>query len=299
LKAVFLMNMGGARDEKELKQFLYNMFKDKRIISSPIRHILAPIISTLRYKKVWQSYEMIGGSPIYKHTENLINKVQKKLDIPVFGVMRYTSPRANEIIKENNITEALLFPLYPQFSTTTTLSSFDDVKGIKTQKIERFYKEKKFNEAVIKKIIEGLKDWNSKDVNLIFSAHGLPQKIVDAGDSYEKEVNEHVNILSNILKEKGIDFKSINLAYQSKVGPMKWLEPSLDDKLKEFQNQKVLVYPISFIIDNSETDLELAIEYAHQAKELNIDYRVAKVLNDSDKFVEFLVEKIEKTLNFA
>ena len=297
MKAVFLMNMGGARDEKELKQFLYNMFKDKRIISSPIRHILAPVISTLRYKKVWQTYEMIGGSPIYKHTENLINKLNEKLDIPVFSVMRYTSPRANEVIKKNNITEALLFPLYPQFSTTTTLSSFDDVKGIKTQKIERFYKEKKFNEAVIEKIVEGLADWKNEDVNLIFSAHGLPQKIVDAGDSYEKEINEHVEILSQMLKEKEFNFKSINLAYQSKVGPMKWLEPSLDETLKKFKNQKVLVYPISFIIDNSETDLELGIEYAHQAEKLNIDYRVSKVLNDSDKFVEFLEDKIKKSIN--
>jgi len=296
LKAVFLMNMGGARDEEELKEFIYNMFKDKRIITSPIRHILAPLITKFRYKKVWENYQLIGGSPIYKHTENLINKVQKKLDIPIFGVMRYTSPRADEVIKENNITEALLFPLYPQFSTTTTLSSFDDVKGIKIKKIERFYKEEKFNEAVIEKILEGLKDWNSEDVNLIFSAHGLPQKIVDAGDSYEKEINEHVKILSDMLNKKGIKFKSINLAYQSKVGPMKWLEPSLDDKLKEFKNQKVLVYPISFIIDNSETDLELSIEYAHQAKELNIDYRVAKVLNDSDKFVDFLVEKIKSII---
>ena len=296
MKAVFLMNMGGARDEEELKEFIYNMFKDKRIITSPIRHILAPLITKFRYKKVWENYQLIGGSPIYKHTENLINKVQKKLDIPIFGVMRYTSPRADEVIKENNITEALLFPLYPQFSTTTTLSSFDDVKGIKIKKIERFYKEEKFNEAVIEKILEGLKDWNSEDVNLIFSAHGLPQKIVDAGDSYEKEINEHVKILSDMLNKKGIKFKSINLAYQSKVGPMKWLEPSLDDKLKEFKNQKVLVYPISFIIDNSETDLELSIEYAHQAKELNIDYRVAKVLNDSDKFVDFLVEKIKSII---
>jgi len=296
LKAVFLMNMGGARDEKELKQFLFNMFSDKRIITSPIRYFLAPIISNLRYKKVWQSYEMIGGSPIYKHTDNLINKLSQKIDIPVFSVMRYTSPRADEIIKKHNITEAILFPLYPHYSTTTTESSFDDVKGIKTIKIERFYKDKLFNEAVIEKIEESLKEWNDKEVNLIFSAHGLPQKIVDNGDSYEKEINEHIEILTKLLEKKGLNFKSINLAYQSKVGPMKWLEPSLDDKLKEFKNEKVLVYPISFIIDNSETDLELGIEYAHQAEKVNIDYRVSKVVNDSDKFVEFLVNKIEKLI---
>ena len=292
MKALFLMNMGGARNEEELKEFLYNMFSDKRIISSPIRYILAPIISSLRYKKVWQSYELIGGSPIYKYTNSLVKKVNKKLDIPVFDVMRYTSPRASDVIKNNNITEAILFPLYPQYSTTTTEASFDDVKGIKTTKIINFYRDEEYNNIVIDKIKETLENSDSKNVNLIFSAHGLPQKIIKKGDSYEKEINEHVNILSNMLNQKGIKFKSINLAYQSKVGPMKWLEPSLDDKLKEFKNQKVIVYPISFIIDNSETDLELAIEYAHQAKELNIDYKVSKVVNDDDKFVDFIVNKV-------
>jgi len=293
LKAVLLMNMGGARNEEELKEFIYNMFKDKRIISSPIRHILAPIITNLRYQKVWKNYELIGGSPIYKHTENLIQKVQKKLNIPIFSAMRYTSPKADEIIRKNNITEAILFPLYPHYSTTTTESSFDDVnEKIKMIKVERFYQDKKFNEAVVEKILQSLDKWKSEDVNLIFSAHGLPQKIVKKGDTYESEINEHIKILSKMLP----NFKSINLAFQSKVGPMKWLEPSLDDKLKEFKNQKVLIYPLSFIIDNSETDLELAIEYAHLAKELGIEYKVSPVLNDSDKFVEFLVEKIEKLI---
>jgi len=208
-------------------------------------------------------------------------------------VMRYTSPKADEIIKKHNITKAILFPLYPHYSTTTTESSFDDVKGIETIKIKRFYKDRLFNEALIENII---KENPNEDTNLIFSAHGLPQKIVDNGDTYEKEINEHIEILKKMFKEKDIKFKSINLAYQSKVGPMKWLEPSLDTMLQKFKNQKVMVYPLSFIIDNSETDLELGIEYAHLAKELNIDYKVVKVLNDDDKFVKFLEHKIKETL---
>jgi ferrochelatase len=289
MDAVFLMNMGGGRDEEESKQFIYNMFKDKRIIPSFMRHILAPIITTFRYKKVWQNYEEIGGSPIYKHTQNLINKLQKKVNIPIYSVMRYTSPRAKDVIKKHNIKSALLFPLYPHYSTTTVESSFDDVEGIEVKKIYRFYKDELFNEAIIDKILEAGID---KDTNLIFSAHGLPQKIVDNGDTYEKEINEHLDILKKLLDKRGILYKSINLAYQSKVGPMKWLEPSLDDMLEKFKNQKVLIYPISFIIDNSETDLELKIEYAQIAKKLNIDYKVAQCVNDSDKFVEFLANKI-------
>jgi ferrochelatase len=290
MKALFLMNMGGARNKEELKEFLYNMFSDKRIINSPLRYILAPIIANLRYKKVWESYELIGGSPIYKHTQNLVDKVAKKLDLEVYGVMRYTSPRASEIIKKHNIQEAILFPLYPQFSTTTTLSSFDDVKGIKTTKITRFYKDDEFNDIIVQKILSSVQ--NPQDTNLIFSAHGLPKKIIQNGDTYEKEVNEHIQILSKKLPQ----FKSINLAYQSKVGPMQWLEPSLEDMLKNFKNQKVVIYPISFIIDNSETDLELKIEYAHLAKELNIDYKVIDVLNDDDRFVDFIVNKVKGLL---
>jgi len=291
MDAVFLMNMGGARNEKELKQFLYNMFKDKRIINSPMRFFLAPLIANLRYKKVWKNYELIGGSPIFQHTDKLIEKLSNKIDIPVYSVMRYSSPRADEIIEKYNIKKALLFPLYPHYSTTTTQSSFDDVKGIETIKIERFYDDNLFNEAIIENIKDSVFS-DEKEINLIFSAHGLPQKIVDSGDSYEKEINEHIKILSNLLLKNGIQFKSINLAYQSKVGPMKWLEPSLEDMLINFKNQKVLVYPISFIIDNSETDLELSIEYKEIAEKLNIEYKVVKCLNDSDKFVEFLEKRI-------
>jgi len=296
MDALFLMNMGGARDEKELKEFLYNMFKDKRIINSPIRYFLAPLISRLRYKKVWESYKLIGGSPIFKHTEKLIEKVSQKVDLPVYSIMRYTSPRADDIIKKHNIKKAILFPLYPHYSTTTTESSFDDVKGIETIKIERFYKDKLFNEAVIENIEKSI-EGDSKEINLIFSAHGLPQKIVDNGDSYQQEIEEHIEILSKMMKIKGLEFKSINLGYQSKVGPMKWLEPSLETVLENFKNSKVLIYPISFIIDNSETDLELGIEYAEFAKKMGIDYKVIKVLNDSDKFVDFLVNRIKSIEN--
>ena len=105
---------------------------------------------------------------------------------------------------------------------------------------------------------------------------------------------EHVKILSEKLKEKNINFKSINLAYQSKVGPMKWLEPSLEDMLKNFKEQKVIIYPIAFIVDNSETDFELSIEYKHIADEMGIkEYKVCRCVNDSDTFVEAIKDIIK------
>ena len=214
--------------------------------------------------------------------------------------MRYTPPFAKDVInqmKKDGIKEVVLLPLYPQYSTTTTKSSFEDFMyfakdNFKVQIIETFYRNEVFNECILDEIIS--KTSNPSEYNLIFSAHGLPQKIVDAGDPYELQMNEHVKILSNKLLEKGINFKSVNLAYQSKVGPMKWLDPSLEEILKNFKDQNVIIYPIAFIVDNSETDFELDIEYREVAHELGIkEYKVCKCVNDSDGFIEAIKDIIK------
>lgn len=305
-KALVLLNMGGPRTKDELKMFLTNMFNDKNIItvkSSLLRKMIAFFITTSRLNEAWKNYEQIGGfSPINKTTEDLVEKLNNNFDdIYVTQAMRYTPPFAttaiNEI-KKQGIKDVVLLPLYPQYSTTTTKSSVEDfyeaAKGeFNIEVIEPFYKNDSFNEIVVNELVSKVEDVS--EYNLIFSAHGLPQKIVDAGDVYEKHVNEHVDILSKKLKSKGYDFKSINLAYQSKVGPMKWLEPSLDDMLKNFKNQKVLIYPIAFIIDNSETDFELSIEYKEIAQELGIsDYKVCKCVNDSEEFQNTIKQLIGK-----
>ena len=107
-------------------------------------------------------------------------------------------------------------------------------------------------------------------------------------------MNDHVGILSNILKQRGVAFKSISLAYQSKVGPLKWLEPSLDDALLDFKDDKVLIYPIAFIVDNSETDFELSIEYEEIAEEIGVsEYKVCKCVNSSDEFIEAIKDIIK------
>lgn len=304
-KALVLLNMGGARNKAELKMFLTNMFNDKNIItvkSSLLRKVIATFIVSSRLDSAWQNYEKIGNeSPINKLTEKLIQKANEKIeDFTTYQIMRYTPPFAKDVInlmKKDGIKEILLLPLYPQYSTTTTKSSFEDfmyfAKGnFKVQIIETFYRNEVFNECILDEIIS--KTLNPSDYNLIFSAHGLPQKIVDAGDPYEIQMNEHVKILSDKLREKGINFKSINLAYQSKVGPLKWLDPSLEEMLKNFKDQNVIIYPIAFIVDNSETDFELDIEYREIAHELGIkDYKVCKCVNDSDGFIEAIKDIIK------
>ncbi|TLP40914.1 ferrochelatase [Arcobacter arenosus] len=297
-KALVLLNMGGARNKDELKMFLTNMFNDKNILtvkSNLLRSIIAKFIVSSRLNSAWKNYEEIGNqSPINPLTEKLVDRLNDEFeDICVYQAMRYTPPFASEVVKDlelKGIKDVVLLPLYPQYSTTTTKSSVEDFQEAAKDKfnievIEPYYQNKVFNEALIDTIKNTVE--NPNEYNLIFSAHGLPQKIVDAGDPYEKHVNEHVKILSDILKEQGVEFKSISLSYQSKVGPMKWLEPALDKELEKYKDQKVLIYPIAFIVDNSETDFELSIEYKEEADKIGIvDYKVCKCLNYDEKFIK-------------
>lgn len=297
MKGIFLLNMGGARSEQELKSFLFRMFSDKYIIRSPVRYLLAPLISTLRYKKIWRKYELIGGSRIYEHTGRLVEKLQQRTGAAVFPVMRYTHPLAADLLAEKQFDELVLIPLYPHYSSTTTQSSLEDVY----QELERqgqnpvlreigpYYDDPLFNVSVVERIRE---QYQGSGYHLIFSAHGLPQKIA-VQDPYEGQIRAHVSLLQSLLLDAGLDFREVHLAYQSKVGPMRWLEPSLETVLKGLAREKVIVYPLSFTIDNSETDLELAIEYKELAHIIGLgDYRVCRVQNDSDLFVDFLAAKI-------
>ncbi|MCT7548292.1 ferrochelatase [Aliarcobacter butzleri] len=304
-KALVLLNMGGARDKSELKMFLTNMFNDENILTIKnafIRKMVASFITNSRLESAWKNYEKIGNhSPINPLTEQLINKCNDKIEnYKTYQVMRYTPPFAKEIIsqmKKDGIKEVLLLPLYPQYSTTTTKSSLEDfIKFAKNSfsisSIETFYKNDKFNQCIVNEILNNVEDETS--YNLVFSAHGLPQKIVNAGDPYEKQMNEHVKILSEELQKRGKSFKSINLAYQSKVGPLKWLEPSLENMLKNFKNENVIIYPLSFIVDNSETVFELDIEYKEIAHEIGIkEYKVCSCVNDSDEFIEAIKDIIK------
>ena len=288
---IILHNMGGARNEKELKEFLFNMFMDKRIISSPIRYFLAPLISNLRYKRVWKNYEKIGGSRIYTITQSLAKKIENISGIKTKYTFRYTKPHLKNIIKNEEI---IFLPLYPHYSFTTYESSLDELKenNIKAKVIKPFYKHSEFNEIIKENILNSIE--TPQKWHLIFSAHGIPKKFIKKGDLYENQVKEHIEILKTLLPQ----FKSISLAFQSRFGFNKWLQPYLHEYLKNFKNENVLIYPISFMIDNSETDLELKIEYAHLAKELGIkNYKVVECPNDSEKTAKFLTELVNESYN--
>ncbi|MEA1982653.1 MAG: ferrochelatase [Campylobacterota bacterium] len=311
-EAVILLNMGGPNNLNEVEVFLKNMFADKNILtmkSGLLRKFVGGMIVFNRTESSQEIYRQLGGkSPIVGHTKKLVAKLQERLgeDVIVDFAMRYTPPFASEVIERLNeakVEKIYLIPLYPQQSSTTTKSSLEDFEEAYHKaggdallvEIKHFFENETYNRSVIENIKKSVGSDDYRDFDLIFSAHGLPKKIVDAGDVYEKHVTKHVAILNEMLQKEGMGFHETHLAYQSKVGPMEWLTPSLDDKLKVVRNRGVIVVPVAFTIDNSETDFELEIEYREIAEELGFrEYRVARCANDSDLFVDALIEIYEK-----
>ena len=311
-EAVILLNMGGPNNLKEVEMFLKNMFADKNILtmkSNLLRKFVGGMITFTRTESSQDIYRQLGGkSPIVGHTDNLVRKLQHRLgeDVLVDFVMRYTPPFAPEVIEKINkeeVEKIYLIPLYPQYSTTTTKSSLEDFEenyhdcgdDAILVEIKHFFENETYNKAIIQRIKEQMQDVEYEDFDIIFSAHGLPQKIVDAGDVYQRHVEKHVEILKQMLKDDNINFHETHLAYQSKVGPMEWLKPSLEDKLKVVRNRGVVIFPLAFTIDNSETDFELEIEYREIAEELGFkEYRVCRCPNDSELFIDALQEIYEK-----
>lgn len=299
-RAIVLMNMGGPNNINEVKVFLHNMFNDKHIIEAPqpIRAIIAKLIIFRRLNIAKQNYEELGGvSPIVGYTKRLVRRLQKVVDADVFYEMRYTSPFAKDVIeKVKDYDEIYAIPMYPHHSRTTTLSSIEDfISCAKSFKIEHkiktidyYYDNIFYNKAIVDRIKECLNGDNSEDFELVFSAHGLTQRTIDKGDLYQKHILANVKCVKEELKRENINFKKIDVAYQSRVGPMKWLQPYMEDKLKEL-GKKVIIYPISFTVDNSETLGELVLEYGELADKYGIeDYRVAKAPNNHPNFVAAL-----------
>ncbi len=311
-EAIVLLNMGGPNNLREVEMFLTNMFNDPAIIrtkSTLMRRFIAGIITLSRAEKSQEIYRQIGGkSPIVDLTTSLVIDLQKMVgsDVVVDFVMRYTPPMAEKVIeklKSEGIQKVYLIPLYPQYSSTTTKSSLDDFEETANKmgwfpilvEIKHFFTNNTYNMCLLSLIKDSLGEEDPHEFELIFSAHGLPQKIVDDGDPYQRQVSAHVELLKDKLYSEGIYFRGVHLAYQSKVGPMKWLEPSLESMLKSLHKKKVIIVPIAFTVDNSETDFELAVEYAEIAHHMGYtDYRVCRCPNNHPLFVQTLKELYEK-----
>jgi len=310
-KAIVLLNMGGISKESEIEVFLNNMFNDKNIITTKInilRKFIAYMIIITRKNIIKKNYEDMGYStPILKYTKKLAKKISKKTNQKVYTIMRYTPPFSSEVIKEiqkDNIKEVFLLPMYPQYSTTTTKSSIDDFMSnalkanlnIKFTFIHNFYENKLFLELIVDEIIKSSNEINPNESTLVFSAHSLPEKIIhQQNDPYQKQLEHQVELLTQLLKDKGVSFNKTILAYQSKVTPFKWLSPSIGHILHNLysvnKKKNVIIYPISFMIDNAESLYELGVEYEEIAKTLNFDfYKVVKCPNYDDNCVDALCD---------
>ncbi|WP_258864880.1 ferrochelatase [Helicobacter sp. MIT 14-3879] len=322
-EAVVLLNMGGPNNLFEVEVFLKNMFNDPlilRIKNKLIQKIVSSMIINTRIDKVKSNYKYIGSkSPLVESTFKL-TQVLQELDKDRFYTyaMRYTPPFSSSVVEElksKNISKITLFSMYPQYSSTTTLSSVRDfltsIKDIsydvEINIVESYPVDKGYIETCIEKIKESKEYFENNetfdDFVLLLSTHSVPQSIINDGDVYEKEVIKSVDCLKESLKNNNINFKDIQLCYQSKLGPIKWLEPSTIDMIKKYKNENIIVYPLSFSIDNYETDFELDIENRKFANEIGVSkYIVCKCPNYSISFAKAIINLINskgKSINEA
>ena len=310
--AVVLLNLGGPDKQESVKPFLFNLFNDKAIIElpQPFRWMLAKLISTTRAKSAKANYQIMGGgSPILKLTqeqaaalEQFLNGHDQGNKYSVLVSMRYWKPFTDDVLKQigaGGYDEVILLPLYPQFSKTTTGSSValwhETAKKMKidipTKIICCYPAHKSFIQAHADLIMQTYDQIENKEnIRLLFSAHGLPQKVINAGDPYQYHVESTVKEIVKLLPYEGLDYV---ICYQSKVGPLKWLEPSTEHEIKKAVNdgKRILITPIAFVSEHVETLVELDYEYKELAEELNIiGYHRVPALGVHQGFIKCLAE---------
>jgi ferrochelatase len=313
--AVILFNLGGPSNLEEVKPFLFNLFNDKAIISlpQPFRFLLAKLISHKRTPKSQNIYKQINNkSPILAITSAQAECLEKELSFygyyQVFVNMRYTKPNSLEVVKKIKAYKpdnVVLLPLYPQFSSTTSASSINDFlanfKNNDVKIICCYPTETSFIKAhshLILAILQKLTQPELAKAKILFSAHGLPQKIINAGDPYVYQVEQTVAQVIANLQNLGYQNLDYQICYQSKVGPLKWTTPSLEDSLRKtaIDNKIAIITPIAFVSDHSETLVELDIEYKELALELGIaQYHRIASLNLHNDFINSLTQMVLNT----
>ena len=309
--AIILLNLGGPDNLSSVRKFLFNLFYDPNIIGliNPFRWMLAKFISSKREKEAQGIYAKMGGGstilPItLKQAQLLETELNKDIsqEFKVFVSMRYWHPFADETIKkleEYSPDEVLLLPLYPQFSTTTTKSSLDEfsellkksiLKSVNLKSVCCYYKDPDFIKAHIGLIKKATAKIKGK-YRILFSAHGLPEKIIKKGDPYQFQIEETCLKAVKELKDSKLDYV---VCYQSKVGPLKWIGPSTEDELIKAaeENISVIIVPIAFVSDHSETLVELDLDYKELFKnKCSKSYIRVSALNYDKNFIQALVNQ--------
>ncbi|WP_395647280.1 ferrochelatase [Terricaulis sp.] len=309
--AIILFNLGGPDGQADVQPFLFNLFNDGAIIGlpQPFRFLLASLISNTRAKGARGNYALMGGgSPLLAETvkqatalEEAMAKRVTNVTFKCFPAMRYWKPLVKDAADAAvnwHATDAVLLPLYPQFSSTTTASSLAAWKratDLPASTICCYPAGAAFAEAHAGALLSIWKAAGEpQNPRILFSAHGLPQRVVDRGDPYQWQVEQTVSAVRKLLPAW-----DASICYQSRVGPMKWLGPSTPEELKRAARDKtgVIVSPIAFVSDHVETLVELDIEYAHLARDLDLPFYLrAPALEAAPRFIDALADLVERAL---
>ena len=317
-KAIILFNLGGPDKLENVQPFLFNLFNDPAILNLPtlFRYPLAKLISNRRTPTAKKIYQELGGSsPILKLTkeqsealELSLNNDDQDSEYKCFIVMRCWHPRAEDVVndvKNFNPDEIILMPLYPQYSAATTGSSIKEWKDIckknnlktRTSTICCYPTDENFVLAHKEEIVKKIK--NLKNFKLIFSAHGLPEKNIKKGDPYQWQVEQSVNKVVKSLNIKNLDWI---LSYQSRVGPLKWIGPSTDDIIIENSKleKHIVLVPIAFVSEHSETLVELDIEYKELAHKNGCkNYTRVPALGTNNNYIKAMSNLIIKKQDYS
>ena len=315
--AIVLMNLGGPDSPAAVERFLYNLFSDPAIIRLPgvVRRPLARIAARRRAAVASRIYERLGGSsPLLANTLAQANALEERLgpEARVFVVMRYWHPLTAEAVRqvgEWRPEEIVLLPLYPQFSTTTTASSlraWQEEAGrgdlrCRTRVVRSYPSEPGFVAAQTQLIASVLDEAAGPGgaMRLLFTAHGLPKRIVRAGDPYPQEVAASAAAIVRALDRPGLDWR---ISYQSRVGPLEWIGPSTEEEIRAAgaAGRGLVVAPISFVSEHSETLVELDDDYRRLALECGVrSYRRVATVGTHPAFIDALGSLVRRARSGA
>ncbi|MBN8892648.1 MAG: ferrochelatase [Rhodospirillales bacterium 70-18] len=312
--AIVLFNLGGPDRPEAIRPFLVNLFTDPAILRVPffVRPFLARIIARARVKPATENYALLGGkSPLLELTQQQARALEAALpemQARCFVAMRYWHPFSDAVAREVrdwNPDEVVLLPLYPQYSTTTTGSSLTAwreaaaaaglVKPVTS--LCCYHSDPGFaaaTAAIVRRSYDAARAALDPAVKLrvLFSAHGLPETIVQRGDPYQFQVEQTVAAVASRLDLPGLDMA---ICYQSRATPQKWIEPSTEMEIERAAHDRVavLVVPIAFVSEHSETLVELDVEYRELAEKKGVPgYFRVPTQNSDPGFIAALADLV-------
>jgi ferrochelatase len=360
---VLLLNLGGPESMKDVEGFLFNLFADPDIIRLPsflsiLQKPIAYVIAKRRAPKSSEAYQSIGGgSPIVKYTKAQADLIRDNLkargfDAECYFAMRYWNPYTEEVlerIRKDGINTLVIVPLYPQYSISTSGSSLRLLEDIFYRNPEHWgpdkvahtvvpawYYRKGYLRAMARLVVQEIASFDleaqSQGVHVLFSAHGVPQSYIEAGDPYQRHIEECVKLVSReisvVLRDdalrppeisrdaalllagggegvgEGVGPKwevQFHLSFQSRVGPVQWLKPYTEEKLSELGEKRgiknLVVVPVSFVSEHIETLEEIDMEYRELAHEAGItNWRRVPTPNTDAGFINDMADMVVEAL---